>query len=379
MTYSRPNWTLALGLPLLVIVACVVIVFSPLFALHTSRLSTAVTLDLTVTMPLLYFLAIRQTSVSKMTVIRVFVVGVLVAGLLLSGRSPLLHGIKTWVSPVVEMTVVLTIAWRFYRVRKQGRNPDFLTQARAMAGAVTGSQRVGEVMGSELAVLYYAFSPSTITVPADSPHPLKAAAFSYARAGGALPVLGVFMMAMVAEGIGLHFLIAHWSVTTAWVLTGFSAYTLLQLFAHMRAIKARPIVVEEGVLHLRNGLAADVSVRIAEIEEMTLTRKGWSGGNLSVGKSSTAGKSSPVGKTPSSGKTLSAEDAPSAEGEKVLQLALFGALESHTVRVKLREPVTVIRMFGIRRQANILLFAVDKGEELIEIIRLKKLSIGQNE
>jgi hypothetical protein len=44
-------------------------------------------------------------------------------------------------------------------------------------------------------------------------------------------------------------------------------------------------------------------------------------------------------------------------------------LESHNTRIKLRQPVTVVRMFGIRRQADVLLFAVDAPQVLIETLK----------
>jgi len=321
-TSPRPNWSMALGLPLLVMLICSLIVYSPFFAAHSTRLSTAVVLDLTVTAPLLYFLAIRRTVVSRMTVIRVFVAGVLVAGLLLGGRSPLLRGIKTWISPVVEAAVVITVIWNIRKARRRtGRGEmDMLTHLRSIAAKIFGNERIGDVLGSELAVIYYLFKGRAAK-----------GGFSYARASGAGPVLGVFLMAMLAEGIGLHFLIVRWSVVTAWILTGLSAYTMLQLYAHMRAMKARLIQVRDGMLYLRNGLAADVCVRIDTIEEITLTTR-------------------------------------TVRGEEALKLALFGALEGHTVRIRLSEPVTVVRMFGIRRRASVLLFAVDRPEELRDAI-----------
>ncbi|MBN9382816.1 MAG: hypothetical protein J0H74_18770 [Chitinophagaceae bacterium] len=323
MTISpRPNWTLALGLPLLVFITCTIIVFSPLFALNISRISTAVALDLTVTAPLLYFLVIRKTGMSRVSVIRVFTVGALAAGLLLGHRNPLLHGIRTWISPVVETVVIAAVVWKIRQVRRQtkGGASDVLTQARYVMSAVAGNQRVGDILGSEIAVFYYAFAARRTKD-----------GFSYARASGALPVLGVFMMAMIAEGVGLHFLIAHWSPMTAWILTGLSMYTLLQLYAHMRAMKARPIRVVDGMLYLRNGLAADVCVRIDDIEEVTLTTR-------------------------------------TVRGDGVLKLALFGVLEGHTMCIRLRQPMTVVRMFGIRRNARVLLFAVDRPEELLMLI-----------
>ena len=74
MTLSnRPNWTMAIGLPLLVIMVCVVVSLVQLFCLHPDAFSTGITLDLTPTAPLVYFLVIRKTAVPKMTTIRVFI------------------------------------------------------------------------------------------------------------------------------------------------------------------------------------------------------------------------------------------------------------------------------------------------------------------
>ncbi|MDO6433846.1 hypothetical protein Q4E93_24785 [Flavitalea sp. BT771] len=322
MTVSpRPNWTLALGMPLLVVAACTMIVFSPLFLQHEEQLSIAVTLDLTLTAPLLYFFAIRKSSISKLTVIRVFLLGLLIAGLL-NHRSPLPHDIKTWISPVIECLLLLTLALRLHKARKNVHELDFLSGTRSVVASLTGSTRVGDILGSEFAVFYYAFAPAGKR---------RDGSFSYSRSSGAIPVLGVFLLCMLAEGIALHFLIAHWSPTTAWIFTGLSAYTMLQLFAHMRAMYARPIQIVGNLVYLRNGLAADACIRMADIEEINLTSR-------------------------------------TSPKEKALKLALLGALENHTVRIKLRQPVTVVRMFGIRREASVILFAVDNPKELLERI-----------
>lgn len=199
-----------------------------------------------------------------MTVIRMFVLGLLAAGLLLGRRHPLLHGIRTWISPVVEAVVIGAVIWKFRQARRKVKveHPDFLTQARSILAAVTGNAWVGDIIGSEIAVFYYAFVARRAKD-----------GFSYTKASGAIPILIVFLMAMLAEGIGLHFLIARWSSLTAWVFTGLSVYTMLQLYAHMRAVKIRTIRVEDGMLFLYNGLAADACVRIEDIEEAELTTR----------------------------------------------------------------------------------------------------------
>ena len=83
---SQPRRIWMIGLPLLVWIGCSLLVISPGFPLKGDQLSTAVTLDLTLTAPLLYFLVIRGTGVPKMTVLRVFIAGILLAGLLLHNR-----------------------------------------------------------------------------------------------------------------------------------------------------------------------------------------------------------------------------------------------------------------------------------------------------
>lgn len=333
-TLPSPNWPLALGLPLLVMAICSILVGTPLFLHHEQRLSTAVILDLTVTAPLLYFLAIRKTKIPNTTTIRIFLLGVLLAGILLGRHNPFLHSIKTWISPLIEVFVVYIIARKFYQARKANAGEaDFLTQARTIASHIFGNARVGDILGSEFAVFYYAFAPtpssSHIRASISSPTSSQPArTFSYSRSTGAIPVISAFLICMTAEGVGLHVLIAHWSPLTAWILTALSAYTMLQLIAHMRATKARPIRLENDRLILRNGLAADTTIDLSNIEEITLTTR-----------------------------TSSKEDA--------LKLALFGPLENHSIRIKLRQPVAVTRMFGIRRNACVLLVAIDEPKMLI--------------
>jgi len=151
---------------MLVMIACTILVFSPAFLLKGDQLSTAVTLDLTITAPLLYFLVIRRTQVSKMTVVRVFIAGLLLAGCLLYNKPHfLLSLLKTWVAPLAEGALLFLIAKKIYRASrsaKKGRKEereDVLSRCRVMWTEVTGNERAGGILASEMAVLYYAFVP----------------------------------------------------------------------------------------------------------------------------------------------------------------------------------------------------------------------------
>ena len=68
---KKPNWIIALGIPFLVFFSCLLITFASKFRLNKELLSNGILVDLLITAPLIYFLAIRKTSVSKLTITRV--------------------------------------------------------------------------------------------------------------------------------------------------------------------------------------------------------------------------------------------------------------------------------------------------------------------
>jgi len=347
---NRPNRTLAIGLPLLVMLACSILVFSPVFAWRPDALSTGITLDLTLTAPILYFLVIRGTRVPKMTVIRVFIVGLLLAGLLLHDKPHFLLGLlKTWVAPVAEGLVIFLLARKFYRARQTAANldedMDFLVRCRTILSEVTGNEKAGHVIASEMAVLYYAFIPLrkrrreiVAGIGGQAPH-----IFTSYKTNGILLVLGVFLCCFFVETAGVHFLVGMWSKKGAWILTALGAYTALQLYAHMRAIPSRPVLVGDRSLHLRNGLASDISIPIEYIEAIFFEGKTW---KSSRGAERTA-------------KSLT------------VNLALIKGLENHNIRLQLKQPLLVNRAFGIRQEAITILFFVDKPKEFLEAVNAK--------
>ena len=351
---KKPNWTLAIGFPLLVMITCTILVFSPVFSLKPDSLSTAVTLDLTLTAPLLYFLVIRGTKVPKMTVVRVFIVGLALAGFLLHDKPHFLLGLlKTWLAPVAEGLVIFLLAKKLYRARRTAatlhEDTDFLVRSRIILSEMTGNEKAGHVLASEMAVLYYAFLPQKKRLPG---------AFTAYKTNGILLILGVFLCMFFVETLGLHLLIGLWSKKLAWVLTTLGLYTALQLYAHMRAIRSRPILLGDQFLHLRNGLAADVSVQIDNIEQIELdTNRMQVPNRMQI----PANKTTPQPSRP---------NASPAEPSTV-KLALIKGLENHNIRLRLKQPLLVNRVFGLQKKADSLLFFVDQPEDFLAAIRLK--------
>ena len=108
----------------------------------------------------------------------------------------------------------------------------------------------------------------------------------------------------------MHFIFNLRNKTLAWILTGLSLYTCLQLFAHIKAIRARPVIINDDSFEIHNGLAGDAYIDFENIEKIELSTK------------------KPAGK-------------------KSVKISLLQGLENHNVIVHLKKPVEATKIFGI--------------------------------
>jgi hypothetical protein len=329
----KPNWKIAIGIPLLIFFGAFLISLTAKFKAHQDILSNAMLIDILVLSPLVYFLAIRKSSISKLTVIRIFVVGLTVASLILNTQTnSYLHLLKIWVSPFIEGGVIVFIISKFYVVNKKAKanhHPlDFLTHCRAVMLEVIGNEKFGNLISSEIAVLYYTFLGKK-----DKGIDYKTKFTAY-KESGILAVLWIFMMIILVETTGLHFLLALWSKTLAWILTGLSLYTIIQLFAHLRALKARPITIHSDALEIHHGLAGDAYILFENIESFELSKK----------------------------MTLN---------RIAIPLMLIKNLEEYNFVVYLKTPIEVTKLFGMKKSTDTVLFCVDQSEDFAKALTLK--------
>lgn len=310
-------------MPVFVFTACVALTCTAVFQQHTTALSLFVLLDLLVSAPLLYYLAIRSTATSKLTVLRVFVAGAFLAGLLLPGQLPQpLAAVKTAASFLAEATLIGFLFWRFYKARKQGQSHDFLWQARTVLQQVLGHQKAANLFALELAVFYYAFYPGDKNLQNEN-------RFTMYRQNGCRTVLTVFLCLFLVETAGTHLLIGLWNPTVAWVITALGLYTCLQLFAHIRALHTRPSFFTESSLVLRNGiLGGDAVIPLEDIEKIERIKK-----------------------------------PPTEKG--VLKLAFIAELEKPNTVLYLKGPVELIKPFGIVKRGRVLSLSVDRPDEFL--------------
>lgn len=328
---NKPNWTIAFGIPFLIFLSCLLITFSSKFTANNELLSNGILFDLIITAPLIYFLAIRKSNVSKLTVVRVFIVGLLFAGLILRSHSnPILQIIKTWISPLIELFVIFIICRKFYVANKNakaanGNKIDFLIHCRTVMFQVLGNEKLANIVSSEIAVVYYAFFSSK-----GKSIDYKTKFTSYKENGLPL-ILGVILSIFLIETTGVHFLLSLWSKPIAWIITGLSLYTCIQLFAHIRAVKARPIIINTDSFEVHNGLAGDAYVQLDNIEKIEMSNK-------------------------------------KPGDRESIKISLLKGLENHNIVVYLKTPIEVTKIFGIKKQTDTVLFFVDKPKVFTDTV-----------
>lgn len=337
---NQPNWLVALGIPILTYLCCFIITMTSKFKANNDLISNAILIDILVVAPLIYFLAIRKSNVSRITVSRIFIVGILVASFILNADSSIfLQLIKTWVSPVIEATVIFIIGRKFYIANKKAKATnnnriDFLIHCRNVMFQVTGNEKFANIISSEISVLYYAFLGRR-----DKTIDNKTKFTSYKENGVAI-MLWAILSILLIETTGMHFLLSMWSNTIAWVLTALSLYTCMQLFAHIKAVKARPIFINKTVLEIHNGLAGDAYIPFSNIDKFELSKK-------------------------------------IPKDRNTIKIALIKGLENHNIVVYLKTPMHVTKMFGIKKSTDTVLFYVDKSSEFENALtsRLKNYEI----
>lgn len=263
---------LIFGIPLLLIVSMFLLTQSAAFHQNPDTLSLAITLDLLLTLPIVYFLLIRKKNIPKYTVVSAFVIGIIAASLILpKGNQFYLSQIKFWVLPIVELTIFIVV---FTKLRKTFKaikaekqtTPDFYLAVMKATKEVL-PPKISTLFATEISVIYYSILNWRKPKLQDNE-------FEYHRRGGVREVLSVLMLAIVAEAFAIHLLLAQWNEIVAWFFTFLSIYTMFQVIGILRSMPRRPMKIENGNLYLKYGLFNDATIPLVDIQEIKLERKG---------------------------------------------------------------------------------------------------------
>lgn len=329
------NSNLIFGLPILILLLLVALVNSSWFALQPEELSYGITLDLLVTIPLIYFLIIRKRDIPKISVVSVFIVCLIIAHFILPKEHQfLLSLVRTYGLPVAEIFIfgylVLNTVKTIRQFKYQKKStPDFYT-AISMACKDALPKRVATLFATEIGVMYYAFF-------AWKKRPLKENEYSYSKKNTIIVFIYVAIFLILFETFIVHLLLVSWNETFALVLMILSIYTAIQLFALARSLPKRPmyIDVDERKLHLVYGFfnKTDIDIRnIKDIEKST--------------------------------KMLPAD-------KSIVQFSPLGNLDNHNVIIHLHDENILHKIYGLKKKYKSIAVYVDDKDRFVEdVIRL---------
>ncbi|MNU60173.1 hypothetical protein D3C71_493560 [compost metagenome] len=315
------------GIPLGLFGVLIVLMKSS-FLIGNDALSFAVTADLLLTVPLVYFLLIRKSAIPKTTVIPVLIIGLLVSSYFLpKGSQTYLTMFKTWALPVIELSIVTFViikvrsAIKKYK-RLKGLTPDFFHALKNTCNEILPKKLVLP-FAAEVAVFYYGFINWKT-------REMNKNEFTYHKNSGTPALFGVFIMMIGIETFVLHFLLARWSIVAAWILTVLSVYTAIQILGFARSLSKRPISINNDSLTLNYGILNEVEIPFSDIDNIELSSKSLEKSKLT--------------------KTLSP----------------LGELESHNVIIHLKKENELIGLYGMKKKFNKLGLHIDEPKEFNE-------------
>lgn len=297
-------------------------------------LAAALTLDLTLLVPALYYgVLVRGRSWPTITVAPVFVFSVVAASFLIPdayhGTLDRLH----LVVPLVEVGLLAVLVLRARAVvgaYRAAPSADAYDRMRTAIRAALGDGLSSRMLAYEAAVLRYA-----LVGWREQPIEEKSA-FGYVRTSGYGGVLLGILIAAVLELVAGHILLhLFWSPTAALVHLALSGYALLWFLGDYQAMRLRPIRVDDEAFALRLGLRWDARIPTAQIAGVRRLEQ------------------------------------PLLKAKDTLNATPLGRLR---YLIELREPVVVDGPYGLRRTVSKVGIAVDDAERfearLVEVLGL---------
>ncbi|OXM15271.1 hypothetical protein [Paenibacillus herberti] len=235
-----------------------ILIQSSLYEPNRSALSTAITLDFMLVLPLLLVLLGKRPLRRSITMsIPMILLGYIAVYLMLPPSD------RTGIAPIgkiiipLELALLTLQAYRFGRillrarhVGREGNSGSPLDSIRQDIQSAFGTTFVSAMLTHELSVFYSLVFSWTKA----SPTPLDPTAFSTHRHSGRLVLVLIFSKLLLLEGVALHFLLHQFSPILAWITSLSNLYLILLMVADYRAMRLYPIQVAQQELRIQYGL-----------------------------------------------------------------------------------------------------------------------------
>jgi hypothetical protein len=294
-------------------------------------LAIAITIDLVVGVPLLYYLLlVRKNILPLYGVVPLGVLTLVAIRFILPASEQSFLRLSEFLIPAIELVVAVFLLIKIRRIIRDVRSARseclyFIDSLRTGIRKSVKSDFVTSIMASEMSMLYLVFvgwfarfgtSRQDVSV------------YSYHRKSSYL--LWALVALVVVETGGVHLVITIWTQTGAWIFTAISAYTILWLVGHFHAARLQPVVVDDMFINVRTGLIWRVQIPLSDIGRI---RK-------RIGSDS--------------------------EADGYVNVAMMGAPD---IVVALSKACTVEGFFGRKREATLIGIGLDDPEALLADVR----------
>ncbi len=298
-------------------------------------LFTGIVYDLTLIAPLAYLALIWNTEIKRITAVPVFIIGLVIANIITPEQQNYhLTIISNYLLPVVELGVISFIIIKVRKMinafKQNNETSDFLITLQLSAIEVLQSKKIGMIFTTEIGMIYYALF-------AWKRPKIEANQFSSYRENGIIAIYIAITFVLIAETVGLHFLLMKWNAIVAWVIFGLSIYTGIQLIGHTKSMLHRFTEITATKLHIKYGLFGDTQIDYDNIQRIEQSTN-------------------------------------NVEDKKVQKIGLLGEMEGHNIIIYLREKVTITKAYGLTKKADIIMLHLDNKQEFIHQIEEKTQS-----
>jgi hypothetical protein len=313
------------GIPILIIGMMIILAKSSIFITNPNTLSIGITFDLLLTVPIIYFLLIRKTSIPKTTVVPLLIIGMLVCSAILPIENQhYLELFKTWALPVIELSIVSYIIYNVVKALKRYRanksdEVDFFMVLKNTCYEILPKKAVIPVV-TEIAVFYYGFVYW-------KKRKLNENEFSYHKESGTISLLIAIIFLVAIETVVFHILLLKWNVTVAWIVTFLSIYSGIQLLGFLKSMSKRPILIKDDKLYLKYGIMKETTIDLKSVDSIEISSK-----DIELNK-------------------------------ETRKLSFLGELESHNIIIRLKQENKLTGLYGIKRKYKNLALHVDKKSE----------------
>ncbi len=291
-------------------------------------LSIAITIDLMVGVPLLYYLLlVRKKFLPLSSIVPVCILTLLAIRFILPTSEHSFLRFSEFLIPAIELSVAGLVLFKLRHIIRDVRTArrEFLYFTDALRAGIRRSIKsdfVAAVVATEASMLYLVFAGWFARFRTSRQ---GASAYSYHRKISYL--FWALVALVVVETGGVHLVISIWTQTGAWVFTAISAYSILWLVGHFHAARLQPIIVDHSYIHLRTGLIWRARMPLSDVAEVRKRMRSDS------------------------------------ELDGYVNVAMMG---SPDIVVALKEVVEIESLFARKREATLVGIGVDEPEKLLE-------------